>query len=110
MTDTTRFPVGADGKAPIQARCYPAGSAHATSRGDPAWAGAAEEALRASLVFLPGISGRHFASELERRGVPVEVALEYLRTVSVLNEVYVTYRPGEEPETGYTIVGIDGAR
>jgi hypothetical protein len=106
MTRSIRFPVEADGKTEIHAVCYPAGRARAVSRGDPAWAEAAREALRASMVFLPGISGRHFVRELEERQVPLDVALEYQRAARVVDEVYVTYRPGEEPVSRYQVVRV----
>ena len=104
MSEERKFPIDEDGLSAVAAKCYPDGKAWAFSRGHPDWAAAAEEALSASLIFVPLFVHRLFVREMEDRQVPLAVILEYERNATVRDEVYVRYPPGKERKTKYKFV------
>lgn len=88
---------GGDGQSDISCLIYPRGKAIVYSRGDAAWAKQAWEALTDSLVFLPAVVGKLYFHELERRGVPLEVAVAYVQNTHVLDETYTRLADWEKP-------------
>lgn len=67
----------------------PAGRAYGVTRGHPRWAGAAEAALSASVLFVPVFVGRLFVREMTARGAPLEVALAFERATRLTDELWV---------------------
>ena len=106
MPNRPEFRVDDEGLAAVDCTVYPAGKALAFSRGDPACAAAAQEALAASVIFVPVFVNRLFVREMEDRGVPLDVAMDYEERTRVIDEVYVRHPEGKAPKSRYRFVGI----